>query len=282
MKKLLLPFEGHRFPCEMLEFVRLMQLRVPMVLTAAFVREPDYATVLQGCEVPGVLQRCELAVVSGKASYERDEQKMVDYNSRLLRRFCDDHAIKYRIHAGNNDPALACLRKESRYADVMALSGKRFFEEGCQEQRNARMKEMLHHSECPVLLLPDQARLPGELILAYDGSADSVFAIRQFAYLFPELCNLQATLVYLNDDRDAKIPEEDAIRDLGMSHFKKFRMLKLQMKSPDFYDTWIGMMSNPWLITGSYGRGVFSEVFRGSFSDELIRRHQLPVFVAHK
>ena len=282
MKKLLLPFEGNRFPCELLDFVRMMQAKVPMVLTAAFVRESDYATVLQGCELRVGSQGYELPVVSQGASYGRDEQRMVDYHSRLLRRFCEAHAIKYRIHAGSDDLALVCLRKESRYADLMALSSKHLFEEADQEQPNAWMKEMLRHSECPVLLLPDQATLPGELILAYDGSAASVYAIRQFAYLFPELCHLQATLVYLNDYRDSKIPEADAIRDLGMSHFRKFRMLKLEMKSADFYDTWIGMMSNPWLISGSFGRGAFSEVFRRSFSDELIRRHQVPVFVAHK
>ena len=43
-------------------------------------------------------------------------------------------------------------------------------------------------------------------------------------------------------------------------------MVKLKMKSVDFFDTWLGMMNNPWLVTGS----------------DLIMRHQIPVFVAHR
>jgi hypothetical protein len=133
-----------------------------------------------------------------------------------------------------------------------------------------------------VLLMPDKATLPGELILTYDGSEASVFAIRQFAYVFPEFCRLQATLVYVNDDLEAKIPEEEAIRELCALHYRKFRVLRLRMRSADFYHTWIGMMSNPWLVTGSFGRSAISQAFSTSFSTELIREHQVPVFVAHK
>jgi hypothetical protein len=134
----------------------------------------------------------------------------------------------------------------------------------------------------PVLLLPDKATLPGELILTYDGSAASVFAIRQFAYLFPEFCRVAATLVYVNADEKAKIPDEAEIRELGSLHFKKFRVLKLQTKTAEFYDTWLGMLRDPWLVTGSFGRSALSQLFSGSFSTELILQHRVPLFVAHK
>jgi hypothetical protein len=42
------------------------------------------------------------------------------------------------------------------------------------------------------------------------------------------------------------------------------------------------MMTNPWLVTGSFGRSAMSDVFAKSFPAELIREHRVPVFVAHK
>jgi hypothetical protein len=144
------------------------------------------------------------------------------------------------------------------------------------------MRELLHRSECPLLLLPDKAYLPGELVLAYDGSPASVFAIKQFAYLFPEFTQLKTTLVYICDKPEATIPDEAAIKELGMQLYKKFRILKMWLRSEDLFGAWLGMATNPWLVTGSYGRTALSEAFHPSFSKVLIREHKTPVFVAHR
>jgi hypothetical protein len=273
MKKLLLPFEGNHYPQDLLDFVATLQPVSASLLTAAFVPESDYAGMLQ-------VEQCQ--AIGETPCYGKDEERMVNYNSRKLERFCEEFDIKLKIHLDQEDFALPCLRRESRYADLMLMSGRHFFGDIDKDQPNAWMKDILHRSECPVLLLPDKSALPGELILTYDGSASSVYAIRQFAYLFPEFCRVPATLVYVNDDPQAKIPDEAEIRELGNMHFAKFRVLKLPMKSAEFYNTWMGMMRNPWLITGSFGRSAFSQLFVESFSTGLILQHRMPVFVAHK
>jgi hypothetical protein len=272
MKKLLLPIEGDRYPQELLDFVGTLQPLAPVLLTAAFVPESDYISMAVLRERPASKLR----------SVYEDEDRMVQQNRGRMEQFCQLHDIRLTVHEDREDFALPCLHKESRYADLMLLEIAHFFEEMDSKQPNEWMKEMLRQSECPVLLLPDNPVLPGELILAYDGSAASVFAIRQFAYLFPEFCRVQATLVYVSDSWDAIIPEEEAIHELCSLHFKKLRILKLQMKSADFYDTWIGMMTNPWLVTGSFGRRALSEAFSKSFSTELIRQHRVPVFITHR
>jgi hypothetical protein len=272
MKKFLLPLEGKHYPQELLDFVATMQPVTPASLTAAFVPQSDYTAMLElreGAKPP-------------TRSFGKDDERTLGYFSRRLERFCDDFGIRLKIHVDKEDFSIPSLHKESRYADLMLVSSRHFFAELDADQPNAWMKVMLHRSECPVLLLPDQATLPGELIFAYDGSAASTFAIRQFAYLFPEFCRIPATLVYVNDDPDAKIPDEAAIRELCSLHFKKFRVLRLQMKTEEFYHTWLGMLRNPWLITGSFGRSALSQLFSASFSAELILQHRIPVFIAHK
>jgi hypothetical protein len=272
MKKLLLPFEGGHYPQELLEFVSALQPMDPVLLTAAFVPESKHANLVGAREWP----------VSAPLSCYGDEDRMIRYNSKQLEQFCKDSGIRLKIRENKEEAALPCLRKESRYADLLLLDSRHFFADVEQSQPNAWISEMLHRSECPVLLLSEKTALPGELILTYDGSAESVFAIRQFAYLFPEFCRIQATLVYVNEDPDAKIPEEESIRELCALHFKKFRVLKLQLRSEEFYHTWVAMMSNPWLVSGSFGRPALSQLFSTSFSMELIREHQVPVFIAHK
>ena len=40
--------------------------------------------------------------------------------------------------------------------------------------------------------------------------------------------------------------------------------------------------SNAILVSGSFGRSMFSEMFRKSFVSDVIAEHKLPVFIAHK
>jgi len=271
MKKILLPLNGDHYPQDLMDFACTLHPIGPVQLTAAVAPVSDYASLLQSWT--GGL---------APALFEGDGELLARRQCRMVERACEEFGIMCKMHMDREDFALPCLRKESRYADLLLLSSRHFFEERDSVQPNAWMKDLLHRAECPVLLLPEKTTLPGEIILAYDGSADSVFAIKEFAHLFPEFNAVQTTLVYINDELDAKIPGEASIRELGKLHFKKFRVLSLRMKSEQFYDTWIGMMTNPWLVTGSFGRSALSEVFHSSFSEELITRHQVPVFVAHR
>jgi hypothetical protein len=272
MKKLLLPVEGGHYPQELLDFVRLLQPMDPVLLTATFIPEPDLVSL------PGLRQLPSNVPVS----CYNDEERLVRYQSKQLHQFCEESGIRLTIRQNKEEAPLASLRRESRYADLLLLDNRYFFADPDQAQPNEEMKEMLHRSECPILLLPEKTTLPGEIILTYDGSAESVFAIRQFSYLFPEWTRIQTTLVYVNEDPGAKIPEGGSIRELCALHFKKFRVMKLQLQTAEFYHTWLSMMSNPWVVAGSFGRNSLSQVFSGSFSAELIRQHQVAVFIAHR
>lgn len=279
--------EGNRYPKELIDFVCTLHPVAPVRLTAALVPLSDYAAMItrdamaqDGMTQDAIMEDAMTGVPEERGNEE--EERIARSHCRRLEKVCDDNQIQCKMHLDREDFALPCLRRESRYADLMLLSCRHFFEEMDSEQPNAWMNGLLHRSECPTLLLPDEAALPGEVILAYDGSADSAFAIRQFAYLFPEFNAVKTTLVFVDEDPKAKIPEEAAIRELCVLHFKKFRVLKLEIKTDEFYDTWVGMMKDPWVVTGSFGRSGLSQLFKGSFSAELIHRRKVPVFVAHR
>jgi hypothetical protein len=272
MKKILLPLEGAHYPGELLEFVCTIHPKTPVQLTAALVTQSDYTSLLAAGELPIYLQE----------PCFRNWNRIVRHHGRRVERICDDFGIKCKINFDQDNFTLQRLWNESRYADLMLLNSRHFFRQPDAVPSNAWMRDMLHRSECPLLLLPDKTNLPGELILAYDGSANSVFAIKEFASLFPEFCRISTTLVYVNDDPEVSIPEEKSIRELCALHFKKFRTLKLGMKTEGFYNAWVGMMQNPWLITGSLSCSGLSPLFSGNLSAELIHQYRVPVFIARR
>jgi len=273
MKKILLPLEGTSYHRELLDFAAALNERSKILLTTTLLPEADYAqlwTASGGVEEPLYIAPAV------------DVDKLVAGNSARVKRYCEEHSIACQVHEDRFDFALGAIRRETRFADLLLLSSSHFFETVDDRQPNAYMKEVLHHAECPVLLLPEKPTLPGEIILAYDGSASSAYAIRQFAYLFPEFNRLRTTLVCINEDVNACIPEEALVREWCEQHFKHFRALRLHMRTDLFYDTWLGMMQQPWVVSGAFGRSDWSRLFHHSFINRLLRAHDVPLFVAHK
>lgn len=273
MKKIIMPLEGTTYRREFLDFAAALNTRSRVLLTAALVPEAAYAAPCFSKD--GVGEPDYLPV-------PEDADKVIARNSARVKRYCEEHDIACQVHEDRFDFAIGAIRRETRFADLLLLSSSHFFEMADGHQPNAYMKQVLRRSECPVLLLPEMPKLPGEILLAYDGSESSVFAIRQFAYLFPEFNRLRTTLVCINDRSNARIPEDRFIRELCEHHFKNFRMLQLRIRTDEFYDTWVGMMQYPWLVSGAFGRSDLSQLVHHSFLTRLIQTHQVPLFVAHR
>lgn len=273
MKKILIPFEGASFPQEQLDFARELDALSPILLTAAFVPEVDYAQLWNASG--GVAA----AVYVPEAP---DLDIVIERNSGRVRDFCARHNIRVSIHSDRMDFALPAIRKEARFADLLAVSATHFFDVISARQPNAYMKEILHQAECSIILLPENPMMPSEVVLTYDGTGSSVYAIKQFAYLFPELATVRTSLVHLRERKDDDLPDRQLIEEIAFEHFKNLRVLDLAIRPEDFFDTWIAAQQQPWLVAGSYGRSDLSRMMSGSFISQMIRAHKVPLFIAHQ
>jgi hypothetical protein len=115
--------------------------------------------------------------------------------------------------------------------------------------------------------------------LAYDGSASSVFAIKQFAYLFPDLSDNKTILVFASEEID-DIPAHVNIEELAGSHFSNLAITVLNGKKN--FSEWVLKYENPILVSGSFGRSGFSSLFTKNFVINIIDAYKTPVFIAHQ
>lgn len=146
------------------------------------------------------------------------------------------------------------------------------------------LTDLLHDAECPVLVVPEEFNPPEQLVLAYDGSRASVFAIRQFCFLFPGLCGLPATLVYAGpaNDKDESLPEEPYVEELAAGLFSNLNIRHLELAPGTGFAAGLSGLPAPLLISGSFGRSLLSQVFRESFAQKVVDYQIIPVFIAHK
>jgi nucleotide-binding universal stress UspA family protein len=274
MKKILLAFDGAHFSEGAFEFARRMSERSPILITGVFLPQIDYANVWSYPD--GVSGPLFIPLLEG------EDAEAVQKNIARFESLCQKNKIDYRVHKNFYDFALPGLRKETRFADLLIIGGESFYENLGVNQPNESVKDALHASECPVLVVPEKFEYPKNNILTYDGSDDSVYAMKLFTYLFPELCKNETLLVYAKQDADKEFPDETYIEELAARHFPNLALSKLSMNPKKFFRTWAIEKQGSILISGAFSRSVFSQIFKKSFVTDVIRDHKLPVFIAHR
>jgi hypothetical protein len=274
MKKILLAFNGRHFSKAAIEFAENLNEKNPILLTGAFLPHVDYANLLSfwGGGSAGPLF---VPVVEG------EDSDAVQENIRRFESFCIKNGIEYRIHKDFDDFALPELKKEARFADLLIISGETFYKNPGSDEPSEYLKEALHGVECSVVVVPEESVFPGTNILAYDGSAQSVFAIKQFAYLFPELSSNETILIYADKKEGEKLPDEANIEELAARHYTNLVISKVHVDPKKFFHSWLLEKRNGILVSGAFGRSGFSRFFHKSFVSDIIKEHKLPVFISH-
>lgn len=270
MKKILLASDGSNFSEGAFEFASHLNKIEPILLTGVFVPQVDTSNFWSySVGVPP-------AVLPVWEEDSGEEQKIIERFKDL----CEYNNIRCKVHDDYFGFAIPEIKRETKFADLLLIGSQKFYH-NLGEGMNDYIVNILHKTECPVLLVPETFIFPQSNVLAYDGSDSSIHAIKQFAYLFPELCDNPTLLVYC-EEKDQIIPEKENMRELAAQHFSDLQILKLEIDPKKYFGRWVAEKRNSILISGGFGRSVLSELFRKNFVADIIKEHQMPVFIAHK
>lgn len=275
MKKILIAFDGMNFSEGAFEFARKMNKLSPILLSGIFLPQVVYDNLWSYASVE-IERPFYIPLV------EEFEEKQIKKNIERFEKMCVDNNIRYSVHKDFFDLALPELKKETRFADLVLIGSESFFENIATTSSNEYLIDALHAAECPVVVMPEKYNFPKSNILAYDGSEASVYAIKQFAYLFPDLAKNKTLLVYTNEKKSIEIPEEKNIEELAARHFPDLTIMKLNINPKKFFDKWVSEKESAIFVSGSFGRSSFSRMFKKSFVIDVIKDHKLPVFITHK
>jgi len=274
MKKIMLVFDGTHFSEGAFEFARKINDIKPVLLTGAFLPQAQLSHLWSYADASGNPLFFSML--------DENEDELLQQNVGKFEKLCRDNGIEYRVHKDCYDFVLTELKTESRYADLIILGSEIFYKDMGTDEPNEYLRHALQDMKCPVLLVPEKFDFPESIILAYDGSDNSVFAIKQFSYLFPELAGKKTLLVYANDNPEKDFPDKIQIEELAARHFSDLTMFKLDINPKKYFSTWLSEKNSALLVCGAYGRSGLSALFRKSFVRNVIADHKVPVFIVHK
>ena len=272
MKKILFVCTDHHFPNGAFDFLISLHQTEKVAVTGLFFSPMEYGPVATASQIP---------IDSPYRQLKEKDRKVVEDNKALFVRQCSLNNIPYQIHANEEQWEKDTLGKESRFSDLVLLSGELFYPEMSTGQPNSFLHEALQVSESPVLIIPEHFAPLQRLVFAYDGGKESLHAMKQFCYLFPQYTDLPTEIVFVKDDDKEEIPDLDNLRGYGRLHFNSMGFSKLHFKHADAFAGWIEEKQQVLMVSGSFGRSSFSYLTRHSFAGKLIHNHKVPVFIAH-
>ncbi len=277
MKKILAAFDGTKYSEGASRYAMEIAKATNSLLIGVFIQDMRYLnyTYAYAWDQPFI----DFSSIEASQQEEKDK---IDLNIKLFNRACDEKGIHHKVHLDKGVP-LQELLKESIFADIIIIDENTGFFSMGNEGPSPFLKDLLIDSHCPVLIVPHHYHYFDKVFLCYDGGASSVYAIKQFAYLFPELEDLKTTVVSVNEKSGNHLKEGVNFKDLIRAHFSDTEYVVLQGESGDELINYLKQNSaNAVVVMGSYGRNAISRLFHQSVSNRIIKELSVPVFITHQ
>ncbi|MBS1934056.1 MAG: hypothetical protein JST96_08650, partial [Bacteroidetes bacterium] len=120
-------------------------------------------------------------------------------NISLFKGIVEQEGINAQVRFETGVPLIEVL-SASRFADVVIVDPSTSFSKTDSNMPTQFVRDLLQGACCPVILVPEEFDFIDNILFFYDGSKSSIFAIKQFTYLFPELHGRKAKVLYMNKD----------------------------------------------------------------------------------
>jgi nucleotide-binding universal stress UspA family protein len=274
MRKIIIAFDGTQYSEGAMAFAKKLNDAERISLTGLFLPLVSMSSLWSYADPMTGASFIPLA--------EEGSAELVDKNITRFNEFCSAHNIRHEANKALFDFAMPELRKETRFADIVILGSETFYHNMDSDTPSEYLKDALHFAECPVVVVPESYAFPEKNILAYDGSESSVFAIKQFMYLFPEFAENPTLLVTTNNALSGLAGQDSDIHNLVSAHFNNISFLNLQIDAKKYFSTWMSENKKSVLVCGAFSRSMISQILRQSFVEDVLRDHKIPVFISHR
>ncbi|HUZ57850.1 MAG TPA: hypothetical protein VMU83_03615 [Hanamia sp.] len=224
------------------------------------------------------------AYVDWAVDENSDEYKakvaLIKKNIALFGESCINREVNYKLHRDRGVPASELIA-ESRFADMLIVDAETSFNNRFEGIPTEFVRDVLKKAECPVILAPENFEAIDEIAFTYNGSSSSVFAMKQFTYLFPELKEKKVSIIQVNEKGEWSEKDKNKFTEWLQNHYTDLHFEALKGETEYVLFDYFFSRKNMFLVMGAYGRNSLSQFFKHSHADLLINTITQPIFIAH-
>ena len=272
MEKLLLAQDAQSLKINAIDFACYVARLTRSRLTGVFLEDVQSERTLSASQVPyrGLVGDPQVA----------DAKVVAEENIRLFREACVCRGVTSRIHRDRGVPTREIL-EESRFADLIVVDPEISFTQGNESLPGHFVHDLLSKTECPVLIAPFDFDSIEKIYFAYNSTPSSMFAIKQFTYLFPELVKRKIEVLNVRSGADGTLEEAFKMKEWMREHYEDVGYVLLKGDPADQLFAYLLEKKNGVVVMGAYGRGILSRFFKPSHARLIIKTVNMPIFVAH-
>jgi nucleotide-binding universal stress UspA family protein len=214
---------------------------------------------------------------------QKAERGKIELNIKLFHRACEEKGIKHKVHLDKGVP-LQELMHESAFSDMIIIDSHTSFFTIGNNSPSPFLKDFLTDSHCPVLIVPHTYTFFDNVVLCYDASPGSIYAIKSFSYLFPKAAgDLKTTVLSINEKPTNHLKDAHNFKDLVHLHFKDAEFQVLNGNPNEELAKYLTTNGGHSLVVmGAYGRNAISRLFHQSLSNQIIKELNIPVIITHQ
>jgi hypothetical protein len=191
------------------------------------------------------------------------------------------HQIRSEAFVDEGTPEVISLY-ESRFADLVVLAPDLSFTGGTEGIPSSFVRYMLFKSECPIVLAPRTFNNISQIVFCYDGSPSSLFAIKQFTYLFPQYKNVPIIVLVIRSSTVVDKEEKyDRLLAWLTAHYEQLELRFLYGDVREELFPFFLNKKDTFIVMGAFGRNLISYMARKSVSEKVIKIIDLPLFISH-
>lgn len=209
---------------------------------------------------------------------DEDIEKLWIENVNFFEDITEEEGVEAFIEADKTLSTFNVL-EETRFADILILDAKAFYNASGDEP-NHFVKQILQEAECPVVIAPDNFQPIEDVVFCYNGMKSSVFAMKQFIYLFPQLKSNRAKLITIADRHEVSEEDEQTIADWLRYHFNDVEFIKLKGDALNAFFNYLQKKENDFVVMGAYGKGLLTTFFE-SDTEGKTDVVKVPLFISH-
>lgn len=195
---------------------------------------------------------------------------------------CQQSSLNYAIHRDKNI-AIDDLLHESIYADLLIINAGETLNRYEEAAPSRFIRDLLTEVQCPVVLTPPKYKPIDKVVMLYDGEPSSVYAVRNFGYLFEFATRLETEVITVKAPEESMhVPDNKLVKEFIKRHFPKAEYVLLKGLAEDEIIKYLHReKKDPLIVLGAYKRNKLSRLFRPSMADYLLEHLKMPLFIAH-
>jgi nucleotide-binding universal stress UspA family protein len=280
MEKILLAVNGQQINSGTIDFACYMALLTKSKLTALFIKDKEFELPTAGDHKKVYHEDDSTLLKESKAISRNMDESLKFFLGACERRGVKaDILIRGEVYGDKRSPVKETI-DESRFADLLIVDPGTSFKNKAEALPTEFVKEVIAASECAVVIAPALFNGVDEIVFCYDGGRSSVFAMKRFTYLFPQLSN--KNVILLEVDNQVGIVEQKAkISAWLQGHYRQVHFQQLQGQPDEGLLRYFLMKKNLFIVIGAYGRSLISNFLKKSSADLLMRVIDLPIFISH-